>query len=436
MPEIDDCQHRVKTLPMNQTEFVRQMSHADVLISQGLFDRAEAILEKLMATGIESNIIVRMMAMTKLGLSKYSEAEELCRMILSRSPDEAFVFYMLANIRATERQFSEALQYLKEAIRIEPANADFHAFKAHILLQTKEFDLALGAADRGLNIDAENISALNARASALVGLGRNDEAYETIEKSLASDPNNADTHANLGWGLLHKGKSEQALIHFKEALRENPLNEYARSGMLEAMKARFPVYRYFLVMMLWLGKMKGRNQWIIVIAAFVIYRILVTAAKKFDALQPLLIPILLIISLVFISTWIFSPIMNLYLLSNTYGKYTITPDQKLSARLVGIALVISILSLILYFSGVENDGLLSFSLWSFAMMIPLGSMNNPLLDVNRRKLRLATICTGIMVGLDSSLAVWLGTFMSQFFFLPALSLLAYQWFANYIIIKE
>jgi hypothetical protein len=90
----------------------------------------------------------------------------------------------------------------------------------------------------------------------------------------------------------------------------------------------------------------------------------------------------------------------------------------------------------LYFSGVENDGLLSFSLWSFAMMIPLGSMNNPLLDVNRRKLRLATICTGIMVGLDSSLAVWLGTFMSQFFFLPALSLLAYQWFANYIIIKE
>jgi tetratricopeptide (TPR) repeat protein len=421
---------------MNPYEFVRQMSHADVLLSQGRFGQAEEILERLMATGYEGTDIMKMMAIAKMGLKKYGPAEELCRMIVSHHPNEAFAFYLLATIRGTERKYDEALSTLNEAIRLDPANADYLAFKANILLQTKDYKDALESADIGLSIDAENIDALNARASALVGLNRKEEAFLTINKSLASDPDNADTHANMGWGLLHQGKSDVALQHFKNALKQEPMNEYARSGMLEAMKARFPIYRYFLMLMLWLGKMKGNNQWGFIIGGYIVYRVLVTLAEKNEALQFFLIPVIVFIALFFISTWIFSPLMNLYLLSNPFGKLTLDEDQKQSARLVGISLLISLASIVVYFFLYQNDGLLTLSLFAFAMMIPLGSMNNPYLEANKRKLKYWTLATAILVLTDTVISIVAGTFLSSFSFLPLVALIGYQWYTNYILIRE
>jgi hypothetical protein len=134
-------------------------------------------------------------------------------------------------------------------------------------------------------------------------------------------------------------KSADALTHFKEALKNNPNNEYAKGGMLEAMKSKFPVYRYFLMLMLWLGKMKGGNQWAFIVGGYVVYRVLISYSQKqrkspaiFNTHHRNYIPCFSI------SSWIFSPLMNLYLLTNTYGKFTLSEDQKQSARLVGITL--------------------------------------------------------------------------------------------------
>ncbi len=421
---------------MNQYEFVRQLSHADVLLSQGRFRHAEELLEKLIATGYEGSDIMKMMAIAKMGLKKFSEAEELCHLIISHHPNEAFAFYILSTIRGTERKFDEALKNLNEAIRLDPANADFLAFKANILLQTKDFQEALESADLGLSVDAENIDALNARASALVGLNRREEAFITIDKSLATDPDNADTHANMGWGLLHQGKSDLALEHFKTALKQEPMNNYAKSGMLEAMKSRFPVYRYFLMLMLWLGRMKGNNQWAFIIGGYVVYRILVELVKNYEFMGPFLLPVIVVIALFFISTWIFSPLMNLYLLSNPFGKLTLSDDQKLSARLTGVSLLLSLVSCLTYFFVYANEGFLSFSLFSFAMMIPLGSMNNPFLEVNRKKLRYWTLVIALLIVADACFCISTNSFMSSFSVLPFFALIAYQLYTNYILIRE
>ncbi len=420
---------------MNQADFLRQMSHADVLLSQGRFEQAEHILIRLMATGYEGPELMKMMAITKAGIGEYAEAEELCQIILSKHPDDPFIFYLLATIKGTERKYKKALELMEQAISMEPSNADFFAFKSNILLQMKEFNQALACADTALELDAENVDALNARSSALVSLGRKDEAYQTINKSLATDPNNASTHANVGWGMLHHGKSADALVHFKEALKVNPMNEYAKSGMLEGMKARFPVYRYFLMIMLWLGKLKGNQQWAFIIGGYVLYRILIGIAKSNDGLLPYLLPFIVLILLFFISTWIFSPLMNLYLLTNPYGRLTLTEDQKQSARLVGAALGLSIVFL-LAFVFIKNDGLLSAALLSFALMIPLGSMNNPYFDFNRKKLHYFTIGISTLVILDCVLSLIAGTFFSNLYFLPVLSLVGYQWYINYILIRE
>ena len=149
-----------------------------------------------------------------------------------------------------------------------------------------------------------------------------------------------------------------------------------------------------------------------------------------------LICVIVLLAMFLLSTWIVSPLMNLYLLTNPCGQLTLHQEQKQSARWVGLALGLSILSLMIYLFITQNEGFLSLSVLSFAMMIPLGSMNRPIVSENRKKLKMATIVLAIFVCIDSIMAIFLNNFMSQLFFLPVMGLIAYQWYANFVLIKE
>ncbi len=421
---------------MNEMEFIRQVSRADILLSQSRFAQAEELLEGLLAVGINDIEILKMMSLAKMGLHKHADVSQLCAMIIEQNPNESFAYYLLSSVKSIAREFVEAKQLIDKAIIIEPSNSEYHAYKANLFLQTKDYEDALTSANIGLQIDAENITSLNARSSALVGLGRRQEAFDTIEKSLATDPNNPDTHANLGWGLLHHGKSDDALTHFQAALKVDPMNDYAKAGMLEAMKAKFPIYRYFLQFMLWLGKMKGKNQWIFIIGSYIALRLLGTLAENNDALKPFLIPIIVLIVIFFISTWIFSPLMNLYLMTNKFGRYTLSDQQKNTSILVGLALLISLLALLVYILIKPNEGILALALFSFLMMIPLGSMQIPENKEAQKKLKLATIIIGILMAINVVISIQANSFFTSFTIIPVGLLVGYQWYVNYLSIRN
>ena len=151
--------------------------------------------------------------------------------------------------------------------------------------------------------------------------GKNEEAYQTIDKALEEDPNNATTHANYGWGHLHQGQHLKALEHFKTALQIDPLNDWAKAGMLEAMKSKFLPYRLLLQIMLKLEGLGRSAQWAAIIGGYVVFRLLSGLAKENEALRPLLVPVLILLGLLFLSTWILGPLMNLYMLTNPYGRF-------------------------------------------------------------------------------------------------------------------
>jgi len=421
---------------MNDMDFIRQVSRVDILLSQSRFSQAEELLEGLMSEGYNDIEILKMMSIAKMGLHKYEDVSQLCTMIIDQNPNESFAFYLLSNVKSVNRAFQEAKDFIDKAIIIEPTNADYHAYKASLFLQTKDYEDALNSANIGLQIDAENITSLNARSSALVGLGRRQEAFETIDKSLATDPNNPDTHANLGWGLLHHGKSDDALMHFQTALKVDPMSEYAKAGMLEAMKSKFPVYRYFLQFMLWLGKMKGKNQWIFIIGSYIALRLLGNLADNNETLKPYLIPIIALIVIFFISTWVFSPLMNLYLMTNKFGRYTLSEQQKNTSTFVGVALLISLVSIVAYFAFIPNEGVLALALFSFLIMIPLGSMHIPDNVSSQKKLQLATVVIAVLMCISVLISFTTNIIFTSFTILPVGLLIAYQWYVNYLTIRE
>lgn len=65
------------------------------------------------------------------------------------------------------------------------------------------------------------------------------------------------THSNKGWTLVRRGRIEESIEHFREALRLNPNSEWAYEGVVEALKARNPIYHLMLMGSLSMQEMSG-----------------------------------------------------------------------------------------------------------------------------------------------------------------------------------
>jgi tetratricopeptide (TPR) repeat protein len=189
------------------------------------------------------------------------------------------------------------------------------------------------------------VNCTNCRAEALVQLGRRGEAGEALETALAEDPEDSHTHANKGWALLHAGQPKQALEHFKEALRIDPENEWARAGIVEALKARNFLYRWLLAYFLWMSRLSAGMQWGIILGGYFLIRFLGSAARENPALGPYVLPIQIIYMLFAILTWTAPHLFNLLLRLDKYGRYALSDDQIMGANCVGGVLLVGVLLL-------------------------------------------------------------------------------------------
>ena len=117
------------------------------------------------------------------------------------------------------------------------------------------------AAREALALDPDSSGAANLLSHALRIQGKSGENEGRIEAMLARDPESDDNHCAAGWQALQSGKREQAQTHFMEALRLNPENDLAREGMLEAFKARSPLYRSYLKWAFWMASQSQARQW-------------------------------------------------------------------------------------------------------------------------------------------------------------------------------
>jgi len=149
----------------------------------------------------------------------------------------------------------------QRGIRLNAENAAYLPCWRACEWRSRQWPSALEAAEQGLALDPESTACVNLRAMALVKLGRREAAAATIGAALAKDPQNAHTHANQGWALLHHGDHRQALEHFREALRLDPELDWARAGMVEALKARNVIYRVMLRYFLWMARLSAKAQW-------------------------------------------------------------------------------------------------------------------------------------------------------------------------------
>ncbi len=168
----------------------------------------------------------------------------------------------------------------------------------------------------------------------LVKLGRKEEASQSIAGALRRNPDNAVSHANQGWTSLHQNDHAKALEHFREALRLDPHNEWARDGMIAALKSRYLPYRIMLRYYLWMSRIRQRGQWFLIIGLMVGYQILLQVQHTNPAAAPYIIPLLVAYVLFAWSSWVADPLFNFALLLSKFGRHLLNLRQRLGALLV------------------------------------------------------------------------------------------------------
>ena len=306
------------------------IERAQLLINQSRYELATKELQKALAADPDDPIAHALMAICLAEQKKFDQAYGEARQAATLAPDLPYTQYVLAFVRFQQDSLPEAEQSINKAIQLNPWDADHFALLAQINYRQKRWRDALKAAERGMEIEAEHLTCANLRAMALNQLGRGEEAGRALEDALAQDPENAFTHANQGWTALQRGDSKKALDHFREALRLDPTNDWARSGMVEALKARYFIYRLMLKYHFFMSRLSGGKQWWVLIGLLLVSRVI----------PFLFAPYLLFVFL----SWTSDPLSNLLLRLNRYGRLLLTKKEIIASNFVGGLILTSAVS--------------------------------------------------------------------------------------------
>ncbi|MEM7104070.1 MAG: tetratricopeptide repeat protein [Bacteroidota bacterium] len=409
------------------------LNRAQILMQQKRHAEAEKILVEALGQDPVDPYLLGMMAEVQIAQGKAKKALEFVNKAIGSNPDIGFLHYIKARALLLNDNFDGSEASLRTAVAIDPQDDDAFALLANIRLNRKNYNEALEYAEEALAINPENLLALNTKSSTLVKLDKKEEAFETIEGALNEDPNSAYTHANYGWGLLEKGEHKKALTHFAEALKNDPNNQFAQAGMAEAIKARYLIYRLYLKYAFWMSNLTEKYQWGVIIGFYLVYRVLSSAARENETLAPFITPILVVMFIIAFSSWVLGPLANLFLRLNKYGQHLLSKKEKLSSNFVGLSLLTSVAGLILFIMS-GTPGWMAMAFFGFTMMIPCSAMFSH--TKTKNALVYYTIAMAFVGGVSVMGTFQTGELFSNFTVIYLLGIFAFQWIANFVVIRE
>lgn len=322
------------------------IDRAAILLQQHRLADAEKVLREGLASDPSNATLHALLALTLVRQSKHDDAEQEAGLAVTNDPELPLGHYAMAATTFERNRDDEAREAIGVAISLDQLNPDYHALLAQIYLRKSLWRMALNAANDGLIHDPRHSACINARSTALVQLGERDAAAVTMKDALANDPEDAWLHANQGWALLHESKARQSMDHFREALRIDPTNEWAKSGIVESLKASFFLYRWLLRYFLWMSRLTPRAQMGIVVGGYLGVQALRSLSQNNEALRPFVLPLIGAYMAFAVLTWVASAMLNLMLRLHPLGKHVLSWEDRRSSEIVGVLLLATAICLV------------------------------------------------------------------------------------------
>jgi len=401
------------------------IKRVQILFQQSRFKEAKEILESFLDQNPDHFYGQYLYAICLLTTDEKGKARAMTERLMAEDPGNTDIMELAIKIELADEKYEIADSISGQLLSLDAENSEAHYLMAQAKYGQRNFDRAMESVEDALSLEPENINALNLKI--LLGglIGRRNVTNEAIAEALALDPEQPSTIANQGLQLLREGKTKEALERLEYALSLDPTNAVARYAMTEALKTRFWPYRMFFKFKEYSSRLSGGNAWGLILGSYILLQVI----RKISDSVPQLVPVVYIIVGLFLLTWILDPLMNLYLLTNKYGRLLLDESEKKMASLCGMSLTLGVLTLITYyFFTFEN--ILILGILFFLFMIPLGTFLHVRKKGNRKKITyftIAIVSSGIIGGI------------LNFFPLMAISgigIFIYQWVINGILIKE
>ena len=309
----------------------QHLQRAHLLYESKRYDRALKELQAVLARDPHDTRAHACAALCRLHLGQDSRALSEARAAVESDPQGDHAWYVLAFVEQRLRRQEEAEKAIEEARRLNPQEAEYIGLAALLRLRRKRWDEALRLAESGLQIDPENQACAHARARALLRLGRTDEARHYLATQLAQDPEDPLSLAHMGWTALEQGDRKAALTAFREALRLDAELEWARIGMVEALRSGVPFYRFVLRYHLQMESLNEEERWALVVGESYLAQFITVVGCSTVVLFPLTLLYLTVRSVFIYLTWAMRPLTGLFLRLHPFGRYCLDGDEKREA---------------------------------------------------------------------------------------------------------
>ncbi len=414
------------TAPSNLDAALAFASHAD-------WPRVVSSARQALTAEPDDAIAHALLALGLAHLEQGKDAVDAGRRAVVLAPELSFTHYALGWALLERAEQGAAERSAREALRLDP-DSHGYALLAQVHVRQKKWAEAINAAERGLQIEPEHPGCANLRALSLAALGRTDDAAVVMEGVLALDPDDAYGLANRGWLLLRQSQPQDALESFRAALRLDPTLDWARTGVIEALKARNAFYRLVLRYELWVGSLTSRAQWFLIIGLVFGSRVVRALLRSNPGMWPLLGPLIVLYIAFAFGTWIANPLSNFVLRLNRFGRLALNRAEKVASNFVAGCLVAAAIGVAAY-AMTSNSGWIVLAIVSAFLLVPIGGAARAHGTRAFHPLLIAVALLGAC-GAASVLLVFLETRMGDLLFgLFLLGTVVYAWSANFLLSK-
>ncbi|MCK6481798.1 MAG: tetratricopeptide repeat protein [Planctomycetes bacterium] len=316
-----------------------RFERARLLFGQGRFALAEKELLEDLADDPEDRDALALLALARSNLGRRDDALGAARAAVRAAPDWDWAHYVLASVLYDRDEYAEAEEAVGEAVRLDPEYADYRRLQAAILVESGEPAKGLAAARVGMELDPESARLRAIEGLALHHLNRPEEAAHSFREALALDPENALAHAGLGRVAVRTGDHRGAEDHYREALRANPGYEWARAGLLDALRARYPVYGLLLRFFEWMRSLPSGARTAVFIGIYVLAQVArKTSTSASGATKTMLQAFFVLYGVFALLTWAADPLFNLLLRLRREGRLLLDEDETKASNAVGALL--------------------------------------------------------------------------------------------------
>lgn len=320
-----------------------KMQRAFLLLQQERHDQAAETLSQVLAEDPNVAAAHALLSMCwSRNRDRWHDATREAEMAIHLAPDESLSHYAMAVILQKRNHLPDALSAANEAIRLDSSSAQNYSLAAMILAQQERWPEALEVASQGMAVDPDHEGCASVRSLSLERLGRTTDAATEADAAVKRNPDSAQAHAMRGWTQLQNGDYESAQNSFREALRLDPTDEFARSGMIEALNNNHLLFRIVFRFYSFIGRMGKNAQWAIILGLFFGMRLLPGFARANPGLEPYVLPISMLYLGFCLLTWIANPLFNTFLRFHPLGKFLLSEKQKWASNTIAICLGIGV----------------------------------------------------------------------------------------------